>query len=177
PTGDHELNVSLVCDARRLEGRGARATLGRYLAASADFSRRFGAFPDHAPLRAVSPVSHRVRAVVDESVALVGDAAGFVDPLTGEGIYHALWSAAALGHALAGVSALEPRALHTALGRYARERGRELGGKRRMNRAFQWLIRRPHLVEGTARYIAKKSSRAEAFLGTVGNIYRPFEGL
>jgi flavin-dependent dehydrogenase len=39
---------------------------------------------------------------VDEGWALIGDAAGFVDPLTGEGIYYAIHSATLLAEALTG---------------------------------------------------------------------------
>ena len=53
------------------------------------------------PIRGASPISHRVAGVAGRGWMLVGDAAGFIDPFTGEGIYRALRSARAAAEALA----------------------------------------------------------------------------
>src|SRR5262249_29635517 len=45
------------------------------------------------PLQAMGPLAYRVRAPRHAGIALVGDAAGFYDPFTGEGLYTALHSA------------------------------------------------------------------------------------
>jgi geranylgeranyl reductase family protein len=50
---------------------------------------------------ALLPVLSRDPAVYRGRVALVGDAAGLVDPLTGEGIYNAVWSAQLAAGAIA----------------------------------------------------------------------------
>jgi menaquinone-9 beta-reductase len=52
------------------------------------------------PIRGVSPISHRVASPAGNGWMLVGDAAGFIDPFTGEGIYRALRSARAAAEAL-----------------------------------------------------------------------------
>jgi geranylgeranyl reductase family protein len=52
------------------------------------------------PIRGASPISHRVAGSAGRGWMLVGDAAGFIDPFTGEGIYRALRSARAAAEAL-----------------------------------------------------------------------------
>ena len=51
------------------------------------------------PLRAMGPLAYRVKEPRHGGVALVGDAAGFYDPFTGEGLYTALRSAELLADA------------------------------------------------------------------------------
>ncbi|HYN63734.1 MAG TPA: NAD(P)/FAD-dependent oxidoreductase [Candidatus Limnocylindrales bacterium] len=53
------------------------------------------------PIRGASPIAHRVAGTAGHGWMLVGDAAGFIDPFTGEGIYRALRSARAAAEALA----------------------------------------------------------------------------
>ena len=53
------------------------------------------------PIRGASPIGHRVRGTAGRGWMLIGDAAGFIDPFTGEGIYRALRSARAAADALA----------------------------------------------------------------------------
>ncbi|HEY8178575.1 MAG TPA: geranylgeranyl reductase family protein [Candidatus Limnocylindria bacterium] len=53
------------------------------------------------PIRGASPIGHRVGASAGRGWMLVGDAAGFIDPFTGEGIFRALRSARAAAEALA----------------------------------------------------------------------------
>jgi len=54
------------------------------------------------PIRGAAPIGHRVSEIAGPGWLLVGDAAGFVDPFTGEGIYRALRSARAAAEALQG---------------------------------------------------------------------------
>ncbi|HEX6128022.1 MAG TPA: FAD-dependent monooxygenase [Candidatus Limnocylindria bacterium] len=53
------------------------------------------------PIRGASPIGSRVSTAAGPGWMLVGDAAGFIDPFTGEGIYRALRSARAAVEALA----------------------------------------------------------------------------
>jgi menaquinone-9 beta-reductase len=53
------------------------------------------------PIRGASPIGHRVRGFAGRGWMLIGDAAGFIDPFTGEGIFRALRSARAAAEALA----------------------------------------------------------------------------
>jgi geranylgeranyl reductase family protein len=52
------------------------------------------------PIRGAAPIGHRVSRVAGDGWLLIGDAAGFIDPFTGEGIYRALRSARLAADAL-----------------------------------------------------------------------------
>jgi flavin-dependent dehydrogenase len=72
------------------------------------------------PIRGASPIGHRVARVAGPGWLLVGDAAGFIDPFTGEGIYRALRSARAAADAISGGNvAVEARYLAARRGAFA----------------------------------------------------------
>ncbi len=48
----------------------------------------------------LSTSTNRQKKIISDRVALIGDAAGLADPLTGEGIYYALWSGLSLANCL-----------------------------------------------------------------------------
>src|SRR5262249_43114535 len=95
PVSERVGHLSLVIpveEARRrktaLAGHFARST--RALAGIGDRvrdARRVG------PVRALGPLAYDVLPPRDDGVVLVGDAGGYLDPFTGEGIYAALRSA------------------------------------------------------------------------------------
>ena len=98
PTPGGELNVGMalpMTDRRPAAERFAEA-IAR-LPAVADRlrgSRRL------SPIRGAAPIGHRVADSAGAGWLLVGDAAGFVDPFTGEGIHRALRSARAAADAI-----------------------------------------------------------------------------
>ncbi len=73
---------------------------------------------------AVGPLAHRVRAPIAPGALLVGDAAGFLNPFTGQGVYLALAGARLASAAI--LTALRERAAEaTAFERYAAARRRD----------------------------------------------------
>src|SRR4029078_12520199 len=89
--------------------------------------------------RALGPRAHRVTPPREGGVLLVGDAAGFYDPFTGEGVFTALRSAE-----LAADTILRSLRAHdvsaAALGAYERARRAAFDGKARVTRALQTVI-------------------------------------
>jgi flavin-dependent dehydrogenase len=84
PKGDH---VNIGVATMRSSGRTLRPRLSRLTRSYGyDPSDLWGVRGFHLPLRTASTT------VTHGSVLLVGDAAGLLDPLTGEGIYAAIWS-------------------------------------------------------------------------------------
>lgn len=82
-------------------------------------------------------------------VTLVGDAAGLVNPMTGEGIYYAVATGLAAGRAAAeAVVADDPT---TAGARYARTTERLLAGHLRHVAAAAWLCRHPSVIDAGLR--------------------------
>ncbi len=125
-------------------------------------------------LMAMGPLAYRVREPRHGGVLLAGDAAGFYDPFTGEGVYTALRSAELLvevAHgALAGgdVSA-------RALGAYARARRRARRDKEWITRALQFIIARRRLADHIAHALARHPALLDAFMGVIGDFVPPRE--
>jgi menaquinone-9 beta-reductase len=110
-------------------------------------SRRIG------PIRGASPIGHRVRRVAGPGWLLVGDAAGFVDPFTGEGIHRALRGARAAADAL--------RAGDDVTARYRRERRRAFAAKE----ALSWIVQGVLAVPGLLGHaVGRLESRPPAAL-------------
>lgn len=103
PTPGGELNVgmALPLDAAPAGG-GTVARFEAAIAALPAVADRLRGARRCSPIRGAAPIGHRVARVAGDGWLLVGDAAGFVDPFTGEGIYRALRSARAAASALAG---------------------------------------------------------------------------
>jgi geranylgeranyl reductase family protein len=100
PVAGGELNVgmALPLDGERApaEERFARAIAGLPAVAT-----RLRGARRLTPILGASPIGHRVSRAAGPGWMLVGDAAGFIDPFTGEGIYRGLRSARAAAEALA----------------------------------------------------------------------------
>ena len=91
------------------------------------------------PIRGASPIGHRVADVAGPGWLLVGDAAGFVDPFTGEGIHRALRSARAATEAIAGTA--DPATA------YRRERRAAFAAKSTLSWLVQGFLAVPPLLE------------------------------
>lgn len=100
---------------------------------------------DAASLTAAGPMPCRPRAVAAGPIALVGDAAGYQEPFTGEGMTWALESAALLGRAAATVS--PGRWTDAAADRYARHWRREIGARQRLCAFVSMALERPALLD------------------------------
>lgn len=99
PTPGGELNVGMALPMRGRRGSASDRFAGA-IAGIPAVRRRLDGMERLAPIRGTSPIGHRVSEVAGRGWLLVGDAAGFVDPFTGEGIYRALRSARAAADAI-----------------------------------------------------------------------------
>jgi geranylgeranyl reductase family protein len=99
PTPDGELNVGM---ALPYGSRGsATRRFEQTIAGLPAVARRLEGARRVTPIRGAAPIGHRVSRAAGPGWMLIGDAAGFVDPFTGEGIFRALRSARAADEALA----------------------------------------------------------------------------
>lgn len=133
PVGDGLVNVAIVTRRRRPGGLSLEAWFGALAREFPKLARRVleATFVDRP--QAVGPFGFRCRSVVAHRALLVGDAAEFYDPLTGDGIYAALRGAELIDRYVAGN--LERDALSARqLGRYLRARHRALWSKRIVER-------------------------------------------
>jgi 2-polyprenyl-6-methoxyphenol hydroxylase-like FAD-dependent oxidoreductase len=174
PIGAHTLNISALCDPAELRRTSAMDFINQRTQASEHLYPRIAPLMDATAVRATFPAAAGVRDVVATNAALIGDASGFIDPLTGEGIYQALWTARALAREVAGAWQSDS-ALNAALRRYASERRRQHRAKRWCCQAFQAIIRRPRLSNAVHDLLSLREGVGNSFIGMVGNVYSPGE--
>jgi len=177
PLDHHMVNVSWVCDPVDLKGRTSGEALRQRMSESGALSNRFDLSQDFE-LMTTSPLTHHVRLCHGPRSALIGDASGFVDPLTGEGIFVALSTARMLASRLvAQPDWVMGDNLAPILQSYHRERVKAFASKKRVSLAFQRIIRSPRVCNAIQRYLAARQQRADSFIGLVGNVYQPLNGL
>jgi flavin-dependent dehydrogenase len=116
-----------------------------------ELHRRLSGGRMSGPVLGVGPLARRVRDYAGAGYALVGDAAGFFDPFTGEGIFRALRSAELL--------AASPHS-------YARQRRQAFAAKERLVALIQVLVQTPRLMNFTIQRLQKRP-RAARELGSV----------
>jgi len=122
-----------------------------------------------APVPCLSPQSWKKNVVAGDRWALVGDAAGLVDPITGEGIYFAFRSAEILAETIDRPGQYAKTVLH--------EIGRELARASRMYGKFY----RGHFLGGDFRkrtiQLARRSRTVRQILGNLVAGSQPYIGL
>jgi flavin-dependent dehydrogenase len=114
------------------------------------------------------PLAHRVRSPIAPGALLVGDAAGFLNPFTGQGVYLALTGADAAGTAI--LAALrDRRAESSALGRYAVARTRDFRARSTLCSLVAMILDVAPLARRTAnrlqRYPAARAALVDAIAG------------
>jgi 2-polyprenyl-6-methoxyphenol hydroxylase-like FAD-dependent oxidoreductase len=176
PIGTHTLNVSALCDPHELQRTTALEFINQRTQASPHLRSRIAPLTDAAKVRATFPAAASVRSVITDNAALMGDASGFLDPLTGEGIYQALWTARALAEEVTAPNNSETD-LAPALQRYAQRRRAQHRGKRICCQSFQSIIRRPKLSNAVLGLLSCRKGVGDAFIGLIGNIYSPGQAI
>jgi len=135
-------------------------------------ARRLAGARRVAPLASMGPLAYRVTPPREGGVLFVGDAAGFYDPFTGEGIFTALRSAELAADTLA--TALRADDVSAvALAAYGRARRAAFADKERVTRALQALIGRRRLANLAARWLAARPRLLDTLLGVIGDYVPP----
>jgi flavin-dependent dehydrogenase len=117
--------------------------------------------------RAIGPLALTARGLSAPGALLVGDAAGFYDPFTGEGVTLALRSAASAAEVAHGALC------HGKLGDlrdYDRRRAAATRDKFRVNRALQVVVGWPALANSVARRLARRPDLADQLVGIAGDL-------
>lgn len=122
--------------------------------------------------RGIGPLAHTTTAQTFAGAALVGDACGYVDPLTGEGIYFSLFGAKALGDALQEAFA-NPAGATAAMAGYTAARRAEVGPRLWASIALQRALRYPWLVRTFLRRAARWPALADLVVTLTGDTVHP----
>ena len=175
--GPDRTNLSLVVTEDRageLRDRGPQAFFQGWLRRVPAVHDRFG---DTAPgsLLASGPFDWPTRTPVAHGAALVGDAAGYYDPFTGQGIYQAMAAARALAGAVAPALANEAadRDLDRALRRYARAKRRLTRPARRVQRLVEAVVSRPHLANPVLGRLRRAPRAMDRLIEVTGDLRAP----
>jgi flavin-dependent dehydrogenase len=164
------VNMTFVCDMEKIQGLAAhRDRVPELLAGVGTLRDRFAPARMIGEPRVLSPMEVRARAGHADRVLLAGDAAGFLDPLTGEGMYFAIMTGALAGRHAAR-AALAGDASAAVLATYDRERRRLLGFKPWLNRGFQWLLPRRRLLGILSHRLGRSRRAANGLIDVIGNL-------
>jgi flavin-dependent dehydrogenase len=147
PMGRGLCNVCAVV-GRRPAGATPLAVVRGAVGADPAIGQRFEQARYETPVSVLGPLAVDVRAVGVTGLLLAGDAAGFVDPMTGDGLHLAMRGAVlAAREALA---SLESGDLPGAVARLESARRDALRRKQRFNRAMRRLVESPAAIEAAA---------------------------
>lgn len=170
PVGDDRVNLSLVVPAG--EGVRHKGDLGGY------FDRTVAVLPSLrdrlrrsrrvGPVRALGPLAYHVEPPRHDGVLLVGDALGFLDPFTGEGIFTALRSAELAAEVAAAALRANDVSAAALAPAHARRRA-EFAAKDRVSILLQRLIARRRLAVAVARRLARRPAQLELLMGVIGD--------
>jgi flavin-dependent dehydrogenase len=119
------------------------------------------------PIAGVAPLGHRVTRRGGEGWVLVGDAAGFLDPFTGEGLHRAIVSAELASEAIAAaILSRDSRPLFA----YDRAMRARFGAKDVVSRVVQAFLVRPPLFGYAARRLASRAGVRETMGLVMGDL-------
>ena len=175
PGPDNTADVTLVVEqneARAVAAAGHDAYFDALLPRFPEVSTRLQT-ARRIRLAACGTFAHTTKRPVGDGALLVGDAATFVDPFTGEGVYFALRGAemaaetalSALGRGSVSARALRP---------YARARRRELAPRYALCGLIQQIVHQPEWMARLAPRLARRPDLTERLLGVTGDIVSPY---
>ncbi len=170
--GGGETNVALVVPAARARQLGSdpAAYLDYWLRGRPQLAHRFDDAERVSRVAATGPFASAVRRAWAPGAALVGDAADFFDPFTGEGIYAALRGGELLApFALEALHAATPRCADAALVAYDRARRAEFRGKWMVERLIAAAVAFPPLINHAASVLSRRKDMADLLIGVAGD--------
>jgi flavin-dependent dehydrogenase len=171
PVPGERVNVGIVLGRswfgrlRRAGGRGVARQVLRALPIVGD--RALADVEPQDRVAGVMPLGHAVARRAGASWVLVGDAAGFLDPFTGEGLHRAIVSAELAAHEIDALIRGRPGATLEA---YERAMRSQFATKDLVCGIVQGFLGRPKLFEYTARRLAARTGIRETMGRVIGDL-------
>ncbi len=177
--GNGLTNVALVVPARaaRDAATDPDGILDHWLASHPHLAERFGAAERIEPVRATGPFASSTRRAWAHGAALVGDAADFFDPFTGEGVYSALRGGELLAPYAAEAALGDFSNAGRALAEYERARRAEFRGKWLVEKLIAGTVAVPALINHAARALSRRKEMADLLVGVAGDFVPPSQVL
>jgi flavin-dependent dehydrogenase len=179
PQSGGVVNVGLVVPMRQAEryaGGGAAERFERIAFSFPGVRDRLAGAERVTEVRGVGPIGARVKRTSGPGWLLVGDAAGFFDPFTGEGVHKALRGAELAIEVAA--DALERDDLSgRTLARYSRLRGKEFTAKDMVCRLVQVFVGLPPAMDYVVSRLGKRAHPRQVLTGVLGDYGDPHAAL
>jgi geranylgeranyl reductase family protein len=164
PVPDGQLNVGMALPLPR-NGDVRLPAEQRFEAAIASLpavAERLRSSRRLTPIHGAAPIGHRVTRPAGEGWLLIGDAAGFIDPFTGEGIYRALRSARLASRAFSGPEA-------NVVDRYLAARRAAFASKDTLTWLIQGMLAAPPILSYAVRRLGRRPALAAVLGGALGD--------
>ncbi|MGD9711329.1 MAG: NAD(P)/FAD-dependent oxidoreductase [Thermomicrobiales bacterium] len=171
PLEDGLSNVAVVVDSDRVRGRPDSVSdfFDSILASLPNVAGKLEGSERVGTVRGVGPMSRRVGRTAGARFALVGDAAGFLDPFTGDGIYEGL-RAAQLAAPVISQALNRHDFTDAAMGDYRRARQRVFTGKRQVCWIVQGFIHQPALMDYVTVRLNERESVGDILTAVLANV-------
>jgi flavin-dependent dehydrogenase len=168
--GHGHTNVALVVPAER--AREARQGVDHFfsdiLREFPDVNERVAAGRMVRSVLATGPFALRSRRVVAPGALLVGDAADFFDPATGDGIHSALRGAELVAESVVGALRRSGPVSLDAISTYPMLRRRDFSAKWALERILEYALRFPRLFDRGVAGIGRHEGMAHTVIGLAG---------
>jgi len=165
------MNVAVVVpmSCAREIGEGRAEFLDQWIASRPHLAERFVGAERVEHVRATGPFATESRPAWAPGAALVGDAADFFDPFTGEGMYAALRGGEMLAPFIVEALKAGPNRENEALKAYEIARRREFGGKWKLERIVGVAIAYPYFLNNAAKALSRRKEMADLLVGVAGD--------
>jgi flavin-dependent dehydrogenase len=169
--GRGRINVAVVVPISHAGkiGQGRTEFLEQWIAARPHLAARFVGAERVTPVRATGPFATTSRPAWAPGAALVGDAADFFDPFTGEGIYAALRGGEMLAPFIIEALRGEQKNENRVLAGYETARRDEFGGKWKLERIVGMAIAYPYFLNNAAKALSRNKDMADLLIGVAGD--------
>jgi geranylgeranyl reductase family protein len=168
PIGRDLTNIGLVADRRALpRGEDPRRQFRSLVDSLPGLAPRLTSARAVAPIRCLGPLAYRANRLAVPGALLVGDAAGFLDPFTGEGIHAALRSAELAARCILHQS---PEESGDASEQYVSAWTHEFVAKWRFITALQVPVRHPWLAERLVAYLGTRPALTARLMAAAGDL-------
>jgi len=166
-------NVAVVAPVSAVERRtgSVEAFFEESLRAMPEVARKLGGAVREGGIRGVGSMARRARQTVGDGFLLIGDAASFLDPFTGEGIYEAM-RAAQLAAPVASAALKAGSVTAAVLDPYRIARRRAFTAKREVCWIVQGFISAPPLMNYVTERLSRREELGLTLSGVLGN-FRP----